>query len=233
MKHSISSFAAALILLFAASDPRLVHAEDVLYKIDFSTAPPGDAMPWLKANKFEFKLDFEDLHPRIENGALRISTDVAMAGVAGIELKDREIHGAKKLRIIWGVDHFPEGADWDNGVNRLAIGVMVSFGHERLSSGLPFGIYAAPCFICPFIGSKEAEGKVYTGRFWKLGGRYISCNTQKTGDVLTTEMDIDKKFQELFGKTPAPFVSAFGIQMNSKSTKGKAAAFIRSIEFLK
>lgn len=210
-----------------------LNAADVIYSLDFKTQPPGSALPWLKQQGFQFKLAFDALNPRFEDGALVLSTERPEAGVAGyIFAKGKELSGVERLRIVWGVSKFPEGADWERGINRTAIAVMVSFGHERISSGLPFGLFAAPYFISPFIGAREVEGKIYTGRFWKKGGRYICSKSSNAGDVIVTELNVDQLFKNLFSKSMTPPVTAIGIQMNTKGTEGKAAAFIKKIEFL-
>jgi len=221
-----------LLALFAGSLTPL-YAIDPIFSFDFTTQPSGSALPWLKQQGFQFKLGVEAMNPRFEKGSLVLSTERPEAGVLGyIFTKGSELSGVERLRLVWGVSKFPDGADWERGTNRTAIAVMVSFGHERLSSGLPFGLFAAPYFISPFIGAKEIEGKTYTGKFWKKGGRYFCVKSPNVGDVVVTDLNVDQLFKKLFNKTPTPPVTAIGIQMNTKGTEGKAAAFIRRIEFL-
>ena len=230
--RSVSKISLLLLVSFVCHVTR-VSAADVIYALDFTTQQPGSAIPWLKKQGFQFKLGFEALNPRFEKGALVLSTEGPEAGVVGYTFpKGKELSGVERLRITWGVSKFPEGADWEHGINRTAIAVMASFGHERLSSGLPFGIFAAPYFISPFIGRKEIEGKTYTGRFWKKGGRYVCIKSPNVGEVVVTDLNVDQLFRKLFDKTLTPPVTAIGIQMNTKGTEGKAAAFIRKIEFL-
>jgi hypothetical protein len=228
----ISKIRVLLLVSFVCQLSR-VNADNVIYALDFTTQQPGSAIPWLKKQGFQFKLGFEALNPRFEKGALVLSTERPEAGVVGYTFPEgKELSGVERVRITWGVSKFPEGADWEHGINRTAIAVMVSFGRERLSSGLPLGIFAAPYFISPFIGAKEVEGKIYTGRFWKKGGRYVCVRSSNAGDTVVTDLPVDQLFKRLFGKTPTPFVTAIGIQMNTKGTEGKAAAFIAKIEFL-
>jgi hypothetical protein len=222
-----------LLLAFLSSVTPLLAAEPIIYSVDFSTQKPGPAASWLKQHGFESKLGFESLHPTFGNGALELSTDRPGAGLCVHDFpKGKALKGVKKLRIVWGVNQFPEGADWERGIDRLAIGLIVSFGYEQLPSGLPFGIHPEPYFICPFIGSKEIEGKAYAGKYFKQGGRYLCVKSRKPGAPLVTELNLDHLFKSLFNKTETPPVSAFGIQMNTKDTKGKASAFIKTIEFL-
>lgn len=221
------------LILFVCHVPTL-DAADVIYTFDFTTQESGNAIPWLKQQGFQFKLGFEALQPRFEDGALVLRTERPEAGLLGyIFPTGKELPGVQRLRIVWGVSKFPEGADWERGINRTAIAVMVSFGHERISSGLPFGLFAAPYFISPFIGAKEIEGKIYTGRFWKKGGRYVCIKSPNIGDVVVSDLNVDQLFKRAFDKTVTPPVTAIGIQMNTKGTEGKAAAFIKKIEFLR
>jgi hypothetical protein len=221
-----------LLLAFLSSVAPLIAAEP-LYSVDFAAQKSGPAVPWLKQHGFECKLGFESLNPRFENGALELSTDRPAAGFCVHEFpRGKELRGAKRLRLVWGVSQFPEGADWERGIDRLPIGLIVSFGYERLPSGLPFGIHPEPYFICPFIGSREIEGKAYTGKYWKQGGRYVCVKFKKLGAPLVTELSLDHLFKSLFNKSETPPVSAFAIQMNTKDTKGRASAFIKTIEFL-
>lgn len=202
-----------------------------MYCLDFTIQPPGSAVPWLREQNFEFKLDGELLNPRFEDGGLVLSTEVPRAGLIGLRFpSDKVIESANLLRITWGVRTFPDGANWEKGINRIALGVMISFGEERLSSGLPFGIHSAPYFICPFIGDKEIEGKIYTGKLSKQGGRYLCIKQDSLKQETVTELDIDNLFQTTFNKEKTPSITAIGIQINTKGTAGKAFSFIKKIE---
>ena len=209
-------------------------ADEVVYSLDFTTQPDGSALPWLKQRGFENKLGFEKLDPQFKSGALWLSTQRPETGVCGIVFpKGGDLLGAKRLRLTWGATALPAGADFERGVSRMALGVLVSFGREKLPSGLPLGVFAAPYFLCPYLCAKEPERKVYIGKYWKTGGRYIAVNNGKPGDTLVSEFDLDRLFEAAFKKTPTPAVSAISIQMNTKDTAGKASAFIKKIEFLR
>ncbi len=221
------------LLLLVLCHTVAMRAGDVVYTFDFTTQPNGKALPWLLSHGFEHKLELTNLNPRFEDGALWLSTPGQEAGLLGYTFPAAgALAGVKRARITWGVAQFPEGADWERGNNRTPLAVMISFGYERLPSGLPFGINPAPYFIAPFFGTHEPEGKVYTGRLWKRGGRYVCVRSAKPGATVVTEIDLDRTFHAQFGKVPTPPVSAIGIQMNTKDTKGGASAFIRKIEFL-
>jgi len=202
----------------------------VLYSLDFTKQKDGDAKAWLRSKGFKFILDASKLSMKFKGGKLVISTPGEYAGVIGIQLSSGRYLAADAVKIVWGVDKFPKGADWAGGNNRLAIGALITLGTKKLSSGLPMGINAAPPFFGPFIGQKERVGGRYLGKLYKKGGRYYCVSNKNSGATVTTNFNISQKYQQEF-KKPAPPVTAFAFQMNTKDTSGGAQAFIKSITF--
>lgn len=202
----------------------------VIYSLDFSKQKNGAAKALLRSKGFQFFLDASELSMSFKDGKLVIQTSGTKAGMFGIKFPaDRHLKNIGSAKIIWGVHKFPQGADWAEGNNRLAIGALFVLGTKKLSSGLPFGIKAVPPFLGPFIGQKERLGGRYLGAFYKEGGRYYCVSTKK-GESVTTHFNIDEKFQKEF-KKETPALSAFAFQMNTKDTSGGAEAFIKSITF--
>lgn len=212
----------------------LLANDKVILAIDFTGQKNGSAIPWLEKKGFEFELDANELNPRFENDALVISTKDKVAGLIVLRFKQKDfVHNAKRVRIIWGVNRYPEGADWESGNNRVPIAVMLSFGTKRFSSGLPFGVKAAPYFLSPFIGEKEELDKMYVGRLWREGGRYFCVvSGDQSGKTITTEFEIDERFKRTFAQTRTPPITAVAFQKNANNTKGGSEAFIKKIKFL-
>ena len=203
----------------------------VLYSLDFTKQKDGDAKAWLRSKGFKFMLDADELSMKFKGGKLLISTSGEKAGMIGLQLPaSRYLKNAGSVKIVWGVDKFPKGADWAGGNNRLAIGALIALGTEKLSSGLPLGINAAPHFFGPFIGQKERVGGRYLGALYKEGGRYYCVSNKGGGATVTTHFNIAQKYQQEF-KKPSPPVTAFAFQMNTKDTSGGAQAFLKSITF--
>jgi len=204
---------------------------NVLYTLDFTKQKDGNAKAWLKSKGFKFMLDADQLSMKFQGGKLVIETSGEKAGMFGIEFSpNRYLKNIGLVKIVWGVNRFPKGADWAAGNNRLAIGALITLGTEKLSSGLPLGINAAPPFFGPFIGQKERIGKRYLGMLYKKGGRYYCVSNKNGGATVTTNFNISQKYRQEFKKT-APPVTAFAFQMNTKDTSGGAKAFIKSITF--
>jgi len=203
----------------------------VLYSMDFTKQKDGDAKRWLKSKGFKFMLDANALSMKFQGGKLVIETFGEKAGMIGIKFPaGRYLKNIGSVRIVWGVDRFPKGADWATGNNRLAIGALISLGTRKLSSGLPLGINAAPPFFGPFIGQKERVGGRYLGMLYKEGGRYYCVSNRNSGATVTTDFNINQKYKQEFKKS-APPVTAYAFQMNTKDTRGGAKAFIKSITF--
>lgn len=209
-------------------------SDKVLHVIDFSQQPNGNAEDWLKKNGFIFALDGDELNPRFEDKQLVISTNEELAGIIGIRLEDgKYLHDVERVKIEWSVSRYSQGANWEEGNNRVAVAVMVFFGTEKLSSGLPFGINSAPYFFSPFIGRVEPAGKMYLGKLYKKGGRYFSVIApDPVADVFTTDFEVNERFRKIFNKTEVPPITAVAFQMNTKDTTGGATASIRRISFI-
>jgi hypothetical protein len=215
--------------LFLASGATAGAPGQALYTLDFSQQPDGDAVAWLKSHGFELRLNAAELAPRFRNGRLVLETTKEMAGVFVHQLN---LPGARRLRVLWGVERYPQGADWGRGVNRLPIAVMVSFGQEKFASGSMF-LPDAPYFLGVFLGEKEQENRAYTGMYFKKGGRYFCqpCGL-KPGQTVVTEFDLATHFKEQFQQDVLPPVSSVSFQMNTTDTTGGARAFLSKIELL-
>ena len=212
-----------------------VQAEEkIVHVIDFSGNSNGSAVSWLEKRGFELRLDAKKLNPRFENDTLVISTDGEMAGLFGLQLKQQDfIHNVKRVEIVWGVNKYPQGANWNEGINSVPIAVMLSFGTEKLSSGLPFGVYAAPYFLSPFIGKTDEVDRMYMGKLWKEGGRYFCvASGHQPGTIITTDFEVDEKFRNTFQHEKTPPITGIAFQANTKNTQGGAEAFIKKITFL-
>ncbi len=238
MTFSQTVVGVALMPFLLAVSPLYSEADDkpdnIIYSIDFSQQPDGNAMDWLKQNGFVLALDAEKLNPRFKDRQLVISTDDTLAGMIGIKLDDgKHLRDVERVEIEWGVDRYPEGVNWEHGNNRVAVAVMIFFGTEKLSSGLPFGINAAPYFFSPFVSKTEPHEKMYLGKLYKKGGRYYSIVApHNTTGLFVTDFEVRERFQKAFGKNDVPAVSAIAFQMNTQDTKGGATASIRRISFL-
>ena len=201
----------------------------VLHRVDFSTQPDGDAVAWLQQQGFAFHLRARDLAPRFESGRLVLETATEAAG--GF-VRQLHVPGARRLRVRWGVDRYPQGADWAKGVYRVPIAVMVSFGEDKMASGSLF-VPNAPYFLSVFLGAHEQEGRAYTAKYYHKGGRYFCqpCGVPP-GQTVVTEFDLARHFTEQFPPRVLPPVSSVGVQMNTTDTTGGARAFLMSIELL-
>lgn len=202
---------------------------EVVYQLDFSKEPDGNALKWFKNNDFNLQRDADELISRFENGKLIIET---RDDINGIFYKEVNLKKAKRIRIEWGILQYPEGADWEKGVYREAIGVVITFGKKKISSG-SFVVPNVPYFIGIFLGEHEPEGKAYTGNYYKKGGRYfcLPCNSP-VGKTIITEFDLEKNFKEQFHLSTIPPITGLAIEADTRDTRGFSKAFLRKIEFL-
>lgn len=202
---------------------------EIVHEIDFTGQSPGGAVDWLQEHGYELRLDAKALDPRFSEKGMVLSTDGREAGLFARDLK---LPDASRMQVTWGVERYPEGADWENGVYRVPIAVMVSFGDKKISSGSLF-VPNAPYFISLFLSENAKPGKAYTANYYPEGGRYF-CQpcTPPVGETVTTELALDSAFRNEFGQSDVPPITSFSFQMNTKDTRGGAHAYIQSVEFL-
>ncbi|NPA66294.1 MAG: hypothetical protein GXO11_05360 [Epsilonproteobacteria bacterium] len=208
----------------------LLAKEHKVLQIDFQDAPNmQNALPYLEKKGFSFKFNKEDFLFSIHNKILYIESKKQSAVLFGMLFSKKQMVPITKVTIDWGVQQFPEGASWERGNNRLAIGLILVFGNKKLPSGIGFLAPKVPTFLAPFIGEKEKLHKRYFGKLYKNGGRYY-CVSNTKGKLLHTIFEIASKYQKEFHTTPPP-LSAFAFQMNTKDTTSNAKAYIKSITF--
>ncbi len=220
---------AVVAALLAASPAWSDSGGDVVHAIDFTEPADGDATSWLREQGFELRMSAKELSPRFTDKGLVLSTDGAVAGLFAREL---ELKGVQGIRVTWGVDRYPEGANWEEGTYRVPIAVMISFGEKEIASGSWFAP-DVPYFISLFMSKNAEPGKAYTANYYHEGGRYF-CDpcSPPPGQTVTTEFDLDKTFKQTFDQDEVPPISSFSFQMNTEDTSGGAQAFIERVEFL-
>jgi len=224
------------ILMFSAFSAvaENVATQGVIWQLDFSQLPDKDhqqTIGYLKSLGFEFGIEAEGIKLEIKDGRLNFSTLSQDTVFFALRFQESEQLAARRAEIIWGVQRFAQGANWEKNNNRVAIASLFVLGSKNFSSGLPFGINSAPYFLSPFIGEKETVNKIYKGRLYREAGRYI-CDTNQTGRI-KTDFNISKtfhaEFKKHYKKPGSPPVTAIGFQMNTKDTRGGAEAFIESV----
>ncbi len=226
MKRTLLGCGAALAIPFHLAAAQAAGTS--LYTIEFSEHA-GEPAAWLRAEGFELKLDAERLAAGLTDRGLILETD---GEGAGLFFKALDLPSAKRVRVTWGVDRYPDGADWERGRPRAPLAVMFWLGDETIDSGA-FYLPDSPYFTALFLGAKEQEGRAYTGNYYKKGGRYFCqpCGTSE-GDTVVSELDLEAAFTRSFGELEMPPISAFGFQVNTRGTRGGSRAFLKRVEFL-
>jgi hypothetical protein len=208
--------------------------QKVNFLIDFSDYSEGSVEEWLREKGFEFRRDARDrkkLDLDVTENGLVVEVKRGMLGVMlneGVDLEE-----FTSIRLNWGIIQYPEGASYEQGVLNEALMVIVFFGYDKISSG-HFAIPNAPYFIGFFLGKDEKVGKGYVGRYFQKGGRYVCLGNPKPGEMVVSEYDLISAFKRKYEKDEVPIISgiALAIDTTRSGGAGKAAAFIKSIEFL-
>jgi hypothetical protein len=210
------------------------NTETVVYQLDFSEYTGGSVEEWLESKGFKFKEAAKDrnlLGLSIQNGALILEAKEQIRGF--IYKESLNIENFSKVRIEWGIMKYPDGASYERQIRNEALMVYISFGDEKISSGniiLPDEPYFVGLFLC-----KDDKLKTpYIGKYYQEGGRFVCLGHPQPYQTIVSEFDLVTAFRTYYEKNEVPSISGinFGVDTADAGDGGRAAAYIRKIEFL-
>jgi hypothetical protein len=224
-----------IALLLLTAWPGRAYSGDLssVYSLDFTDYSGGPVMTWLNGKGFVPEQDMKDQRRIALTGSDRGLTLEAKTQSLGLLVDEVDIARYSRIRIDWGVEAFPPGASYDKGVRSDAVMVYVFFGTKKLSSGSMF-IPDSPYFLGLFLCESDRIGYPYTGRYFKLGGRYVCVDRTTTGKSVTTDFALGDAFLKFFERDEILPISGIAIGVDTKGAKGNgsAKAFVKRIEFL-
>ena len=234
MRFPVFAFAILIAALIAAparaDDGKLVNI------LRFTDYEQGSADDWLRGKGFQFKED--------ANRRDRIDLDVGESGLF-LEAKRRafgimpneavNVPGFTFVEIDWGVNKFPAGASYEQGVRNEAIMIILFMGDERQPSGslfIPDSPYFVGLFLC------HGDDKVnypYVGAYFKKSGRYVCGDRPAEGELVTSRFDLLEAYRTYFDKErdDDPAISGLALALDTKKAGdgGVSSAFVREIRF--
>jgi hypothetical protein len=208
-------------------------AQQKTYRLEFSDYAGGSVEEWLQSKGFKFEEAAKDrnlLGISVQNGALVLEAKEQIRGFLyndSLPLKE-----FSKVKIEWGILQYPEGASYEQQIRNEALMVYISFGHEKISSGniiLP----NLPYFIGFFLCKKDKLDTPYLGKYYQEGGRFVCLNHAEPQQTIISEFDLVTAFRSYFDKADVPPISGvnLGVDTSEAGDGGRAAAYIRAIEF--
>jgi hypothetical protein len=210
------------------------RASSITYDVQFSDYVSGPTLQWLAKKGFEPQRDAANSKKVVfshTGSALVLETSKQAAGLV---LSQVNVHTYSNIRIKWGVNAFPPGASYANGVRSESIMVYVFFGTKKISSG-HFLVPDSPYFIGLYLCDSDPVGQGFQGRYFKAGGRYVCVDRAPKGQEITTDYPIAETFKQFFGQSHAPPISGLGVGIDTENAKGNGVAksFISEIELLR
>ncbi len=225
-----------LLLLTACLLPSAAYAEaaKLVHVIRFHDYATGSVEDWLQAKGFQFKHDmrkrnFIDLD--VTDDSLLIEAKRRAMGVMINETVN--VSEFSHIEIDWGVNVFPEGASYEQGVRNEAVMVLVFMGDERLPSGSIF-IPDTPYFIGLFLcHGDDRINHPYQGAYFKKSGRFVCTDRPAEGETVTSRFDLLEGYRSFFDKErdDDPGISGLVIALDTKkaSNRGQSSAFVKEI----
>lgn len=202
--------------------------------IDFSDYSEGPIDAWLQAKGFDFEQGTKDrelLELSSNDGSLTLE---AKGHVRQFIVNDEvKLEKFSTIRIEWGIIKYPKDASYERKVNNEALMVYIFFGHNKLPSGHS-AIPDLPYFIGLFLGHDDKINTPYKGKYFHEGGRVVCLGNPQPNETVISEFNLITAFQTYFEKEEVPMISgiSLGVDTSSSGDEGKAAAYIKRIEFL-
>jgi len=227
-----------LIVLFSglANSPVLAQSGKLVHVVRFSDYKQGSIHVWLQGKGFKFEQD-----ARRRN---LIDLDIGRTGLV-LQAKQRafgilpnesvNVPVFTRIEIDWGVNTFPKGSSYEQGVRNEALMVIVFMGNERHPSGslfIPNSPYFVGLFLC---NGTDRLNHPYVGAYFKKSGRYVCTGKPKRGQMVTSRFNLLKAYRTYFDKKKAhdPAVSGIALALDTKKASGggRTSAFVREIRF--
>ena len=227
-------FVAAVLLTALLNRPAYSDDAEVVISIEFSDYSGGSVLSWLNSKGLTPEQDMANERKIVLNGAHRALAMEARSPALGLLLSETDIPSYSRIRIEWGVEAFPPGASYEQGIRSDAVMVYVFFGTQKLSSGSMF-VPDSPYFLGLFLCNSDRTNYPYVGRYFKLGGRYVCIGRTKVGEAVTSDYDLADAFLRFFERDTLVAISGIAIGIDTKSAKGDGSAkgYIRRLEFLR
>lgn len=227
-----------IVLLCFLSAPVMADSGKLVHVIVFNDYETGSEEDWLLGKGFQFKQDARDrsrINFEVGDGSLVIE---AKRSAYGIMLNEGvNVPEFTYVEIDWGINQFPKGSSYEQGVRNEAIMVLFFMGDERHSSGsmlIPDSPYFIGLFLCH---GDDRVHNPYLGSYFKKGGRYICGERPEAGEMVTTRFNLLESYRTNFDKEKDddPGISGIALALDTKKAgnKGKSSAFIREIRFYK
>lgn len=212
----------------SAEDGRLVYA------LRFTDYEEGSVDDWLLGKGFQFRQDARKRD--------RLDFDIGPEGLV-LETNRRafamllneavNVPEFSSIEIDWGVNRFPKGASYEQGVRNEALMAVVFMGDERQSSGSMF-VPDSPYFIGLFLCDGDDKlNHPYVGKYFKKGGRYVCTDKPEPGQQVTSRYNLLEAYRNFFDKErdDDPAISGLALTLDTQKAgdSGRATAFIREI----
>ena len=230
-KYLLAVCASAALILGASLLPARA-ADSPKRGVDFSGYPGGSVLGWLGGKGFAPKQDASNARRVVYTASSSELMLETRSRAFGLLLNEKDVRGASRVHIEWGVNTFPPGASYEKGVRAEAIMLYIFFGKERHASGSLF-IPDSPYFLALYLCESEATNTPFRGRYHHASGRFICVDRPQPGATVTTDFPLAQTFKRVFGKTEVPEISGIGLAIDTANVSGSGVAksFIRKIEF--
>lgn len=226
------------IIFCCLAMPAIAETDKPIHIIRFNDYETGSEEDWLMAKGFQFKQDAQRRNLiDLEVGDVGLVIEAKRKAFGILPNETVNIPEFSHVEVDWGINNFPEGASYEQGVRNEALMLIIFMGDERKPSGSIF-IPDSPYFIGLFLcDGDDRINHPYVGSYFKKGGRYVCAKQPTIGDMVTTRFNLIDAYRLYFDKEndDDPAISGIALSVDTKKAadKGRSSAFIDEIRFYK
>lgn len=217
-------------MLYAQTPLTETKAATGLWSIDFSTLP-DEPENELKELGFSFEKAMDNKEKINLSGAQNRLNISANEPAFGLMINNTiNLENSDTVEIEWGINHYPENANWNNKINRESIMIYLFLG-DAIDAD-QFYLPDSPYFIAVFLGEKEKLQTPYIGKNYKETGKYVCLESPEEGATVISTFNFSKAYLDWFGEKEVPPVTGIAIEVDTTDLPdGKSSAFIERISF--
>jgi len=229
-------FAFTVIFLALPGTPVAAGGGKLVHVMRFDDYKLGPVQDWLQGKGFKFEQDARRRdHIDLDVGQTGLTLDAKRRSFGVMPNESVNVPDFSYIEIDWGVNKFPKGASYEQGVRNEALTVFIFMGDERQPSGSMF-IPDSPYFIGLFLCDGDDKVKYpYVGAYFKKGGRYVCTDKPTKQKLITSRFNLMEAYRKYFDKErdDDPGISGIALGLDTKKAKdkGRASAFIHEIRF--
>ena len=218
--------------LYAQTAATKTTESETGWKVDFSNLD-DEPHEQLQDRGFSFEKDMDDRNDiQLSGKKNRLEINALKPAFGLLAYHNLNLENFDTIEIEWGVNLYPEGADWDSELKREPIMICLFFG-EPVDADR-FYLPDSPHFLGVFLCQNNRQLEPYIGNSYQETAKYVCLGTPEPGETIRSRFNFDQAFREWFKTAETPPVTGIAIEVDTTDLPdSRSSAFIHQIRLLR